>query len=162
MDITRKQLALIHIANSQCGITDEEHLAHCIEFGEGLDEWTASSKYLTYAQASRLLDHLKAAHGFKIKSKRWPRQVHPMKYPQEARGKIVVLMTEDQRGMIEYFSSQIKWRFRDGLVRFTRRMLKKDYPCTIKEASMLIESLKSLIGNQKKKERLEANAENPF
>ena len=75
-EITRKQTALIHIANTQCGITADVHMAHVVEFGSGLDEWTASSKYLSYEQAEKLIAHLTEAHGFKKKTRKREGEVY--------------------------------------------------------------------------------------
>ena len=139
-EITRKQTALIHIANNSCGLSDEEHRAHCIEFGEGLDEWTASSKYLTYEQASRLLDHLKNAHGFAIVGARSPR-------PKRPSGKNITSMpTPEQQKYLDALAAQVSWRVPDGFARLCTKIIKKKRPATSREASRMIECLKGMLG----------------
>jgi phage gp16-like protein len=63
MTISKKELAIIHIAKAQCGWTDEEY-RHTLKDGFGV----SSSKELTSKQADRLIA-LFQADGFRIVSR---------------------------------------------------------------------------------------------
>ncbi|HOV99269.1 MAG TPA: regulatory protein GemA [Bacteroidota bacterium] len=63
MEITKKQIQLIHIAKSQLKLDDETYRAMLAGFG------VESSKDLDYSDAEKLLDQLRSA-GFKISPKK--------------------------------------------------------------------------------------------
>ncbi len=147
-DISPTQIKLIHIGNSSCKISAEEHMAHCIEFGAGLDEWTASSKHLNYDQASRLIDHLKAAHGFEIKARKDSGRAEMTKRPKGITG----LPTPGQVKYLDALGSKVSWRVPDGFERLCTKIIKKRRPTTSREAARMIECLKGMLSLKAQKD----------
>jgi len=140
------QITLIHIGVQQLKLSDAAYRA--ILWGEFQTE---SSKNLTYAQGSQLLDRLQTM-GFVIRPKcRTPnrgnfRRHVPCRVPLS--GNIIQMMSIEQAKMIEALAGKIRWKFADGYSRWLRKYMQIDRVKTADKASDVIEGLKKLLEHQ--------------
>lgn len=137
--IDSTQIKLIHIAINQLKIDDETYRSW---LGQWFDVY--SCKELTYEQASTLIDEFKKM-GFKIVRNRRPRR------PQAPN--MVQMVSPQELAKIKHLKADIKWRFYDGYYRWLKKYLKKDHITTSKEASRVIEALKSMRDRQERQEK---------
>lgn len=131
------QIQLIHIAKAQLGLAEWDY--RMIVMAQTKDK-KQSSKELTYAEASGLIDYFKTL-GFKIKSS-------PARRAKSPAANVVSLVSPEQTGMIQALAQQIAWRFADGYQRWLMKYLRIERIATAAQASRAIEGLKQLLKHQ--------------
>ena len=134
------QIRMIHVAVGQLGLSDD--IYRDILHGHFK---VASSKDLTYAQASALIDHFKKL-GFKIvgrdrRSRRNPARRNPAR-------NVTFLPSSMQLDMIDTLATQVAWKYADGFTRWLAKYIKTDKIRTSAQAQRAIEGLKGMLKNQ--------------
>lgn len=127
MNITKKQIQLIHIAKQQLNIDDDIYMDILSNYN------VSSSKDLSYNQAEALLRHLRSK-GFKVIKKR-----HKVKL----NNKTVKLASIAQFKLIDVLKANIVWKVSYEAWLENRMGLKK--VLTSKEASKVIEGMKGML-----------------
>lgn len=150
MQADAKQKQLIHIAKSQCGLSDVEYRDLIAGHNPRGKE---SSSDLTYAEADAVINYFVKTLGFKIKEKYTAKERAAKKYSarQWRKGKpsnVYCLATHDQLNMISSLATQIKWRVQDGFHRWMKKYMRIERIKTDDEACKVIEGLKGMLKNQ--------------
>ena len=125
------QIKIIHVAKNQLKIDDDLYRSM-------LRQWfdAASSKELTYEQASTFINELKKK-GFKIK--RSGRRLRGIKSPN-----LIQLASPQELKLIEHLKQDIRWQYHDGFKRWIKRRFGIERIKTRKEAQKIIEGLKAM------------------
>lgn len=131
--ITKKQIALIKMAQKQLGISDDEYRALLNE-----RYWRNSCTKLSYEEATALIDYLKF-RGFKIKKKRARRQQAP---------NLIYAVSPQQLHELERLKADVNWRHQNGFLGLVKKVIKKEKIITGLDASKMIEALKGIIRRQ--------------
>lgn len=142
--IEPKQVQLIHIAQNQCGVPDEQYRE--IIAGRTGGKKTSCTD-LTYAEADAVISYFVKTLGFKIKSVGRPRA------RRRATGNIAYLPSREQLDLIDSLKVQIKWNLMDGFMRWLAKYIHTDRVRTADQARRAIEGLKGMMKNQNKEER---------
>lgn len=134
--ITKKQIQMIKIAQKDLRISDEDYLA--ILSAYNVDSCTQMTK----KDAKDLIDRLEK-QGFKpVKRKRQNYKKNP-----SSRENIVGLISPQQKKKIYALMYELAWK-KDSLELYCQRMLKKGFPSTKEEASIIIEGMKKILGRR--------------
>lgn len=136
--IDNKQKQLIHICKAQLinlGKLSEDGYRDLMERHYGV----RSSVYLTYNQAEAFINDL-IKLGAVIKPKRRPRR------PKSTN--ITVLVSPQELAKIEHLKADISWRHENGYFGLVKKILGKTTIATSREASKVIEALKSIRNRQ--------------
>lgn len=151
MKIDPKQIQIIHIAQAQLGLSDENYRAIIAGRSDGKK---SSSGDLTYDEASAVIDYM-VRMGFRIKAKYVARE-KAAKRAQHRKGKVagnlLVLASHEQLNMVNSLAGKIQWRLEDGFQRWMKKYIKIDRIKTEDEASAVIEGLKGMLANQEWRE----------
>jgi hypothetical protein len=145
--IEPKQTQLLHIAKSQCKLSDVEY--RDLLAGQTKDKKT-SSKDLTYSEADAVLNYFVKTLGFKIRT----RGCNPL-FSRTARargplpGNVTALPSPHQLNLIEALGAQVTWKYADGFQRWLAKYVKTDKIRTSAQASRCIEGLKGMLKNSK-------------
>jgi Bacteriophage Mu, GemA protein len=140
--IGNKEIRLIHVAKSELGLPDEAYRAVLLG-ATGKD----SSKLITFREYEKVMARFKEL-GFKVfygGSKAAPpaeRRKREKRAPLPPN--MVEMPTPAQTGMIKALAGDIHWRTRDGLAGFCWARFGWTRPRTKRDASRLIEALKSM------------------
>jgi hypothetical protein len=141
--ISRNEIALIHVAKSQLGLTDDEY--------RDLLRSTCnveSSKELTHRDCNRLMLRFKDL-GFKLKVK-GPDQVQQTKKHAEETNPSA-LPTPAHFGKIHGLYKELGWE-KERQIGFNKRVIKQPWPQNRAEANKIIEALKSMVARGYSKE----------
>lgn len=152
MKADNKQIQIIHIAKSQCGLSDEDYQAVIAGRTQGRK---TSSRDLSYAEASDVINYFMKTLGFKIKEKYTAKERAAKKYcmrrwKQGRPSNVYCLATTDQLNMVSALAGQIKWRVQDGFHHWMKKYMRIERIKTDDEACKVIEGLKGMIANQEK------------
>lgn len=154
--IEPKQIQLIHIAKTQCGLSDVEYRDLIAGHNKrGKD----SSADLTYAEASDVINYFVKTLGFRIKSnyirtsgaarrQRWAYASTRRSGNRPLPGNVVAFPSPMQLDMIDSLSAQVAWKFADGYQRWLAKYLKISRIATSAQAQRAIEGLKGMLKNQ--------------
>ena len=136
----RADLAKIHIAKKQLGLSDQEYKDVLLDMF-----WSDSSADLDEKERAKLLARFKEM-GFKIKKKK------PKRKPRRAPGIAEVLPSNHAMvGLINHLIEDIKWDRPGGQSGYIKKIIQKPWPKTIKQASKVIEALKGLKATQQRR-----------
>jgi hypothetical protein len=153
--IEPKQTQLLHIAKSQCKLSDVEY--RDLLAGHSKDKKT-SSKDLTYSEADAVLNYFVKTLGFKIRTRGcnplFLKDCNPLfSRPARARGplpgNVTALPSPDQLKLIDALGAQVAWKYADGFQRWLAKYVKTDKIRTSAQASRCIEGLKGMLKNSK-------------
>jgi len=148
--IDATQMKLIHIAQSQLGLPEDDYRMIIESQTKGKKQ---SSKELTYVEADRLINYFKTL-GFKIKAKK--SRTRPARVERQWRrakrdySNVYVLPSKDQLNMIETLKDKISWRVEGGFKLWLAKYMKIDRIKTDQEAEKVIEGLKGMLDHQLK------------
>ena len=131
MGVTTGQLALIHVAKKELGLSDEDYRAILGQYG------VSSSKDLTMAGFEQVMEHM-GRLGFK--NSRPNRQ--PTRAPvRDANGPPYPA----QLKMLEIYFDRLGFDSADRRQGFCQRMIKRPWPQTRAEANKIYEGLKAMV-----------------
>lgn len=153
--IDAKQIQLIHIAQTQLCLSDDNYRSIIAAQTKGKKH---SSKDLTYFEADAVINYFVKTLGFKIKSN-YIRTAGAARraywHPANARrssgqtpSNVFVLPSRDQLEMINTLAGKITWKVEDGFQRWLKKYIKTDRIKTADQASRTIEGLKGLLAHQ--------------
>ena len=156
--IEPKQIQLIHIAQAQLCLSDDNYRSIIAAQTKGQKH---SSKDLTYVEADTVINYFVKTLGFKIRSNRRrgtsPFSRVPFRVKGGSRGilpsNVFVLPSRDQLDMIEALREKITWKFEDGFARWLKKYIKIDRVKTADQASRTIEGLKGLLAHDTSRAR---------
>lgn len=132
MSITKQEIALIHVAKNQTGLSDDEYRDLLRSVG------VESSKELIPAQFDQLMKRFKAM-GFKLK----------VKQPATATKRDPnALPTPAHLLEIQKLYDRLGWT-PDRQIGFNKRQIKKPWPQTRTEANKIHEGLKAILARAK-------------
>lgn len=145
MMIEPKQTQLIHIAKTQCGLSDVEY--RDLLAGQTKGKKTSSSD-LTYFEADAVINYFVKTLGFKIRA----RGCNPLfSLASRARrplpGNVTALPSPKQLKLIDALGAQVAWKYADGFQRWLAKYIKTDKIRTSAQAQRAIEGLKGMIKN---------------
>jgi hypothetical protein len=143
--IEPKQKQLIHIAQSQCKLSDVEY--RDIIAGQTKGKKT-SSKDLTYFEADAVINYFVKTLGFKIVGRDRRSRRSPAR--RSSARNVTFLPSTDQLNMIDTLKVQIQWQLADGFQRWLAKYIKTDRVRTSAQAQRAIEGLKGMIKNVKR------------
>lgn len=157
--IEPKQKQLIHIAKTQCGLSDVEY--RDLLAGQTKDKKTSSSD-LTYFEADAVINYFVKTLGFNVKSnyirtsgaarrQRWAYAHTRRSGNKPLPGNVVAMPSPVQMQLIDDLAGQVTWKFEDGFTRWLGKYIKTDKIRTSAQAQRAIEGLKGLLTNQNKK-----------
>ncbi|MBI5634882.1 MAG: DUF1018 domain-containing protein [Nitrospirae bacterium] len=164
------QIKLLHIAKAKLKITDEEYRALLIKFSPtswDMDPAHPSCKAMTYAEASALIDHLKAK-GFKIVRRGGvpptnTGQGDPAPTKRKLPPSITQMVTNEQLKMILHLKADIRWRIMpDGYDRWLKKYMQIERVATAKQAQKVIEALKAMKARQQNEDSIKAQQGQQF
>jgi hypothetical protein len=150
------QRKLIHVAQAQLGLADEDYRGIIAAQTKGKKH---SSKDLTYWEADAVINYFVQTLGFVIKSNyirtagaarrtRWRPPKIERCFGQNNLNNLFVLPSRDQLDMINALAEKITWKVEDGFQRWLKKYIKIDRIKTAGEASDTIEGLKGLLAHQ--------------
>lgn len=156
MKIDAKQIQLLHIAKSQCGLDDTMYREIIAAHTKGKK---TSSKDLTYFEADGIINYFVKKLGFKIQSnyirtagaarrQHWQYANARRASAQQRPNNLYVLPSADQIKMINALAGQVAWKVKGGFHLWMKKYYKSDMVKTDKEASVVIEGLKKLLDHQ--------------
>lgn len=129
--VTGGQLALIHVAKKELGLTEDDYRS-LLELHGGVN----SAKHLTLEGFERVMQRIEQL-GFKSTTDRQPARA-PRRDPDGAPYPAQLKMIEHQFEQLGFFETER----RQG---FCRRTIKKPWPQTRAEANKIFEALKAMI-----------------
>jgi hypothetical protein len=135
--LTKQELALIHIAKAELGLTDDEY--------RDLLRSTCnveSSKQLTHRECDKLMRRF-CDLGFKLKIKTPKPKIRQTKI-QATETDPDALVTPAQQFKIQELYGQLGWNL-ERQNAFHQRMVKKSWPQTRAEANKITEALKAMV-----------------
>jgi hypothetical protein len=161
--IEPKQIQLLHIAKSQCGLSDDDY--RDIIAGQTKGKKT-SSKDLTYFEADAVINYFVKTLGFKVKSKyiRTSGAARRSRWQYASRGtmhraptrtaplpdNVTQLPSRDQLDMIDALAEQITWKVEGGFTRWLFKYFHTERITTVAQAQRVTEGLKGMLVNQNK------------
>ena len=146
MRIEKKQIQLIHIAQAQLFLSDDNYRSIIAAQTKGQKH---SSKDLTYLEADAVINYFVKTLGFKIKSKYVAREKTTKRWRSGKRpANVYCLASRDQLEMVNALAGKIVWKVEDGFRRWMKKYIKIDSIKTEDEASDVIEGLKGMLANQ--------------
>lgn len=146
--IDATQIKLIHIAQSQLGLPEDDYRLIIEGQTKGKKH---SSKELTYFEADRLINYFKTL-GFKIKARksrtRPARVERAWKRTKRDFGNVYVLPSQAQLNMIETLKDKIAWHVEGGYLLWLKKYMKIERIKSDWEAEKVIEGLKGMLDHQ--------------
>jgi phage gp16-like protein len=136
MKITKREIALIHVAKAKIGLTDDEY-RDLLQSTCGVE----SSKELTSSQFDDLMKRFRQM-GFQLKIKQPPTAANPD--PK-------ALPTPAHLQKIKELFLQLGWN-NERQLGFVKRQIKRPWPQTRHEANQVIEGLKAILERAKQSE----------
>ncbi|MCM0757367.1 regulatory protein GemA [Sporomusa sphaeroides DSM 2875] len=148
ISVNNSQLALIHVAKKELGLTDEDY-RNILELYGGV----TSAKFLTLEGFERVMAHLTRL-GFRIK----PTATKEGKGHKQAvyrasdtlRADPAEKKTPAQEAMLNHYFTTLGWTEAERRQGFCKRMIKKAWPQTRDEAAKVIEALKAMVARNSK------------
>ncbi|MBI5075612.1 MAG: DUF1018 domain-containing protein [Nitrospirae bacterium] len=158
------QIKLLHIAKAKLKITDADYRALLIKFSPtswDMDPAHPSCKAMTYAEASVLIDHLKAK-GFRIIS-RQQSAVSSQQKKKPLPPSITQMVTTEQLKMILHLKADIRWRIMpDGYERWLKKYMQIERVATMKQGQKVIEALKAMKIRQQNEDSIKSQQGQQF
>jgi hypothetical protein len=153
--IEAKQIQLIHIAQAQLCLSDDNYRGIIAAQTKGKK---TSSKDLTYFEADAVINYFVKTLGFKIKSN-YIRTAGAARraywHPANARrntgplpGDVYVICSPAQFDQINFLIEKIAWKVEGGYWLWLKKYIKIDRVKTADQASRTIEGLKGLLAHQ--------------
>jgi hypothetical protein len=144
--IGKQQLALIHVAKNQLGLSDDEY-RDLLRSVCGVE----SSKNLNATQFEKLMSRYKEL-GFVLVLKEHPKRKHLQNSLKATERDPDALPSPALMFKINELYKELGWVDGNRQIGFNNRVIKKPWPQNRTEANKIIEGLKSMVARRYKKE----------